>query len=95
MAGHCIKTGAYIHLIDYGMYAPADLHAVDNDVIVVRFNGNMELYSSCEPERSVTHKLYLNTGINYWNKHLGVAVVPADCLVSVTEQDPTTTKENA
>jgi hypothetical protein len=92
---HCIKTGAYIHLVDYGSYAPADLYAVAGGTVVARFNGDLEKTVSFDPQRPITHLLRLNTSINYWNKRLGVAVVPAYCLVLVTPQDPTTTKENA
>lgn len=78
----CLKTGAYIHLVDYGLYAPADLFAV-GDKRVVRFNGNLEVFGVFAPDRAVTHELYLSRQENYWRKDLGIAVVAFGDLVQM------------
>lgn len=77
---HCIKTGAYVHLVDYDQYAPADLFEV-GQTRVVRFNGDLEICGSYQPLNHVTHTLYLNRTTNYWRKNLGLAVVHHSDLV--------------
>lgn len=81
---NCLKTGAYVELIDYGMFAPADIFAV-GETRVVRFNGDLEKLAQFQPARTVTHTLYLNRKENYWRKDLGIAVVD--------QSDLTTTKD--
>jgi hypothetical protein len=74
---NCIKTGAYIHLVDYNLFAPADVFGV-GESRVVRFAGNpCNIGSYGTPAKPVTHQLYLNRAENFWRKDLGVAVV--DC----------------
>jgi hypothetical protein len=91
----CIKTGAYVALSDYNLFAPADVFCV-GDKRVVRFNGNVEQLGSFTPERQVTHVLYLNNLENYWRKDLGIAVVDESDLVAVNPlQTQTHLKENA
>jgi hypothetical protein len=82
---NCLQTGAYVHVIDYGMYAPIDIFAV-GDARVVRFNGGLEDVGVFEPQRPVTHTLYLNNSENYWNKKLGIAVVDHSDLQPFTTE---------
>lgn len=81
---YCIKTGAYVHLVDYGLYAPADLFQV-GDKRVVRFNGSLPDAGSFTTERATSHILYLNRKENYWRKDLGIAVVDQSDLVAVKQ----------
>jgi streptogramin lyase len=80
----CYKNRAYVYLIDYGLYAVADLYDC-GDARIVRFNGDLETFGTFTPERQVTHTLYLNNHPDdvWWRKDLGVAVVPVDDLVEV------------
>lgn len=91
---NCIKTGAYIHLVDYSRYAPADIFAVGGKR-VVRFNGDIETESTFDPHRHVTHTLFLNNSENYWRKDIGIAVVDESDLLAVDlSQAQTNLKEN-
>lgn len=76
----CIKTGAIVHLPDYGVTAPADIYAV-GEARIVRFNGNPLEIGSREPPRAVTHELHLNHGDNFWRPDLGTAVVDGNDLI--------------
>jgi hypothetical protein len=87
---HCVKTGAYVYLIDYGLFAPADIFSVGTN-LVVRFNGDLDTYGSFEPAAEPTHVLYLNSKENYWRKDLGIAVVDQDDLTPT----PSITKDSA
>lgn len=85
---HCIKTGAYVFIENYGAYSPADLFIVKDGpssdwVWVVRLNP--ESSWSFEPLREVTHKLrYFEADqAFFWNKELGIAVVPKHGLIGV------------
>jgi hypothetical protein len=80
----CYRNGAYVCLIDYGLYAPADLYDC-GDARIVRFNGDPEEAGVFVAQRKVTHHLYLNASPDdvWWRKELGIAVVPADDLVEV------------
>lgn len=80
----CIKTGAYVSLPDYGMFAVADISTVGN-TYVVRFSDNLEKVCSFKPLRLPTHVLWLNNNGDdiYWRKDLGIAVVPKDALAEV------------
>jgi hypothetical protein len=92
---NCIKTGAYVYLIDYNLYAPADIFAVGGKR-VVQFNGNVEETGLFEPQRTITHILYLNESENYWDKTRGIAVVDeSDLIAAASIQNQTTTKESA
>lgn len=89
---NCLKTGAYVSLPDYGLFAAADVFVV-GETRVVRFNGDLDHFGIFEPLRPITHILYLNNQENYWEKTLGIAVVAACDLVTVTPTS--TTKETA
>ena len=80
---NCLKTGAYVCLVDYSIYAPADIFAVGEQTRVVRFNGNPRDHARFNPERPVTHNLYLNREPNWWRCDLGVAVVSTNDLEEV------------
>lgn len=82
----CIKTAAIVKVLEYGRAAVADIHAA-GDCLVVRFPGNFDSVAGWPEDlaaegRPVTHELVIGID-SYWNKQIGVAVVPATQLTEV------------
>lgn len=71
----CIYTGAYVHFVEYGTYALADLFQI-GDTIVVHLPGALSDKTLGEherqPLRSVSHEVCIGGGFH----RRGVVVVP-------------------
>ena len=85
----CIKTGARVYLPDYGLAAPADLFAVSDDAVIIRFNGNPQ-HHQCnfvkEQPKNTTHVVRCNPEFRTWLRwDLGVLVVHASMIAGVVE----------
>lgn len=69
----CIKTGAYVHFVEYGAYAPADLFDVGG-CIVIQWTREGWTY---EPHRTPSHRVTIGQS-GYHHDHRGVTVVRAE-----------------
>lgn len=67
----CIYTGAYVAFDEYGNYAPADVFACGDQVLVQWMPEGL----TYEAERAVTHRVRIGQG--YHHDKRGVTVVPA------------------
>lgn len=87
----CIRTGAYVFLPQYQVYAPADIYRVAG-AILVRFTRDfMRKQARSEPQRVATHILTIPSNA-FIQKTDGYVLVPEHHLLEVqqheTEQDP-------
>jgi hypothetical protein len=74
----CIKTGAYVWLQDYGMYAVGDMFQVGNAIL---FRANPDSYTHNAPEREVTHAMSVNgPGESFVRKNEGNFLVEASAV---------------
>lgn len=81
----CIKTGAYVSIPDYNLFAPADIYQV-GDVFIFRFNVNPCQFDSYNAQRKVTHTLAVNfAGDNFIRFDLGFVVVEARAVTTNPE----------
>lgn len=74
----CIKTGAYVHFLEYGAYAPADIYLV-GEAYIIKFapkpNSNSDDVLYREQMRPVTHNLWIGRGFSALAR--GIVAVPA------------------
>jgi hypothetical protein len=82
----CLKNGAYVHLVDYQRWAPADIYLV-GETYIVRFNDNVLDWCQYKPFKPATHALYLNRHDNFWRDDLGIAVVNFEDLVQLQSEE--------
>lgn len=78
----CIKTGAYVSLPDYGLFAACDLYQV-GDSIIIRFSCDpRDVGSNYCQERKVTHIVKLNfAGTNFIRFDIGIVVVESRAVI--------------
>ena len=79
----CSYTGAYVHVQEYGIYAPADLYDVAG-ATVVRFNGDPRNWQkSFEPMegRTITHEVTVQSSQAFIRFDLGMIVVPSKDVI--------------
>jgi hypothetical protein len=79
----CIRTGAYVFLPQYQLYAPADIFKIGT-AILVRFPRDFMRKGRSEPQRTHTHILTIPSN-GYIQKTDGYVMVPEHCLQEVQE----------
>lgn len=71
---NCIKTGAYVHFMNYGYACPADIFEVA-DAYIIKWNTNGQSYEDIGFPKAVSHQVTLP--VSAWHREdLGVTVVP-------------------
>lgn len=76
----CIKTGARVKFLEYGVVHPADLYAV-GDCIVIRTNPNIPFHEGIRGTTEVTHSAVIGQG--FARQSEGIFVVPRSQIVAV------------
>lgn len=81
-----IYTGARVYFLDYGFSAPADLYAVGDAAVVIRWNVEGKRYGRLDDTTGVTHRVVI--GDDFHRPDLGMTVVRRSGFDGPIERKP-------